>query len=102
MEFTHIRDELLDASDPTHPIRIAFSARNITSLQGLQRLLKNADNITSLKSYTDDTIYPHRKNPYELDKEDLQDLRGLPSYLIMLQNEYGPLSSGSMSILSLN
>ena len=66
MEFIHIRDELLDASDPTHPIRIAFSARNITSLQGLQRLLKNADNITSLKSYTDDTTYPHRKNPYEM------------------------------------
>ena len=91
MEFIHIRDELLDASDPNHPIRIAFSARYITSLQGLQRLLENADNITSLKSHPDDTTYPHRKNPYELDKEDLNDLHGLPSYLIMLQNEYGPL-----------
>ena len=85
MEFTHIRDELLDASDPNHLIRIAFSAKNITSLHDLQRFMKSANNIDSL-TYTDDTTNPYRKDDIQICKEDLH---ALPSLLNMLQNGHG-------------
>ena len=94
MEFIHTRDELLNARDPHHPIRVAFGTRNITSLQELQRFLKDTDTIQLM--FTDSTT-----SPYEIELLDTckHDLLALPSFLNMLQNEYGLLSSGSPSIL---
>jgi len=78
MEFTHIRDELLCGNDPDHPIKIAFDANNITSLQELQRLLENPSTIKQL-------MQSNPNIPDETRREFIEDITALPSFLMSKQ-----------------
>ena len=59
--------------------------------------MKTPNNIEPL-TYTDDTISPYRKDDIRFCKEEFH---ALSSLLNMLQNDYGPISSGSPCILNI-
>ena len=91
MEFIHIRDELLCGNDPDHPIKIAFDANNIISLQELQRLLENPSAIKQL-------MQSNPNIPDEKRREFIEDITALPSFLMSKQYGSGPISNGVFDI----
>ena len=92
-DYKHIKEIWLDAASTDHPISLALRRGNHTTTRKLDKLVRTPGEIARLQ-YVDPA--DGQEKPLEDDYK--EEISAVVSYKNMLQNEYGPISSGKVDI----